>query len=170
MSKSITITGLDIGGDVTTLALYHTIITASNLITSSLTPAQLIAGYTAEVPDGTTTIFAQCESGDCNERTGSVTFTPYSPNTRYFTVNSDGNGAVNIVAPISDGPTTGSLSQDVNFTVYSQFVISATATYPITFDGWYDTPTGGSLVSTNNPLTITNETFTSTDDFYARFS
>lgn len=170
MSKRINITGVDIGGAVTTLALYHTAITASNLITSSLTPAQLIAGYTAEVPDNVTTIFAECESGECNEKTGSVTFDTYNQNTRWFSVNSDGSGTVSITFPISDGPTTGSLEQSVNFTVYSQFVISAAASYPITFDGWYTAPTGGSLVSTDNPLTITLSTHTSTDDFYARFS
>lgn len=170
MSKRVQITATEIGGAVTTLSIFHTEVTASNLIVSGVLPSELLGGYNVEMPDTATLLIAECESGECFEKTGSVSFTPYVQQTRWFTVNSDGNGTVSVISPVSAGPTTTFISQSVNFSNFSSFVISAASTYPIQFDGWYDAPTGGSLVSAVTPLTVTLNTYTSTDDFYARFS
>lgn len=170
MSRRVNIVGLFFGTDVEDMDIYHTEVTASNLITSSISTTELTTGLTFEIPDTATLVIANCTSGTCTGQTGSVEIPQYSPGTRYFTVNSDGDGTVEITAPVSAGPTTTFLSQSVNFNIYSSFTIEASATYPNSFDGWYDSATGGSLVTTDNPLTITLSTYTSTDDFYARFS
>lgn len=170
MARRVTVTGTFFGTDVTDMDLYYTEVTASNLITSSISTTELANGLSFDIPDDATLVIARCSGSVCLGQTGSVTIPLYTQGTRWFTVNSDGSGTVQINAPVSDGPTTTFLSQSVNFNIYSSFTIEASATYPITFDGWYDSASGGSLLSTDNPLTITLSTYTSTDDFYARFS
>lgn len=170
MSRKVTINATQLGFELTLMDIYHTSVTGSNLLTSSITPAQLTSGLTLVAPDDATLFIAKCTSGKCTDFTGSIEIPLYSQSTRYFTVNSDGNGTVAITAPVSAGPTTGTLTQNVNFKIYPIFSITAVATYPYTFQGWYTASTGGSLVSTNATLAIELNTYTSTDDFYARFS
>jgi hypothetical protein len=169
MSRKITLNATQLGSELTLMDIYHTEVTGSNLLTSSISTAQLTAGITLTAPDDATLFIAQCTSGKCNELTGSVEIPVYSQSTRYFTVNSDGNGTVSITTPVSAGPTTGTLSQSVNFNVYPLFTITAAATYPFTFQGWYTAAIGGILLTTNSTLSVTLDTVTLTDDFYARF-
>lgn len=161
-----------LGRDLTTVSIYHTSVDAGNLLTSSITASELNAGILFDVGDSTSSFWAKSDDGKCLNVSQSVTVQNVG-NTRYFTVASDGQGTVQINAPVSAGPTTGSLTQNVNFNVHSVFTIEATATYPATFDGWYNKASGSSgetQWSTNNPLTITNTTFTGSDGFYAYFS
>lgn len=162
-----------VGDDVTTVSIYHTEITGSKLITSSITPEQLNAGLLLNVEDNQNEFLLRVEGGECFNVSSSASITPYSPNTRYFTVNSDGLGTVGSSLPTTIAPTTGSFSTSVNFSIHSFFVIDADSTYPVTFDGWYDKPTGepgANLLDTGSTLSITKTTFTTTDDFYAYFS
>ena len=178
MSKQIFIKASVLGRDVNTLNIYHTTASAANLITSSISRADLISGSNFIVDDNVTDIIAVCnDGGDCQDSTGSLEITQFTRARRYFNVHStDVDATVSITYPVADGPTTGSLTQTVNFSVYTNFTIEADATpgYPriSSFTGWYDSETGGNLISTNNPLTITQNTFTGSrgDEFFARFS
>lgn len=178
MSKRVFINATTVGRDVSSLDLYHTSITASNLITSSISKDDLLSGSTYTVDDNITEFIAVCSDGDiCQGETGSLTITPYNPNIRYFDIHStDDEATVEITYPVQAGPSTGTLSQTVDFRTYPSFIIEADAVpaYPeiSTFVGWYDAPSSGNLISTNNPLTITQTSFTSSrgDNFYAIFS
>lgn len=174
MSRKYRITGLELGDDLTDLALYHTEITASNLLVASVTSSILAGdGITVEVPDDATSIIAKCISGDCNERTGSLIITPYSPNTRYFDVFSDGQGYVSALLPTVVAQTSGSFTATVNYNVDSLFVIEATDFYPYTFEGWFNDVSGsGTLLSSNTQLWIGQNDYTSSlvgDKIYAYF-
>lgn len=169
MSRKVTLNATQLGSDLTLMDFYHTVVTGSNLLTSSITTAQLTEGITLTAPDDATLFIAQCVSGKCNNLTGSVEVPIYSQSTRYFTVNSDGFGTVSITAPVSAGPSITTLSQSVNFNIYPLFTITAAPIYPYTFQGWYTAASGGTLISTNATLSVTLDTFTATDDFYGIF-
>ena len=172
MSRKIRLTGINFGPDVTEMEIYHTSTASLNLITESVTQDLFDPYLDLTVEDEYTTLIIRCSEGECLGRTGSVDIS-YDRNVRYFTVTSDNGGAggtVEITTPVADGPTSGSLSQTVDFRTFPTFVIEATANYGATFDGWYDELTAGTLVSIDNPLTIEQTTFTGSDDFYAYFS
>ena len=169
MSRTITLNATQLGSDLTLMDIYHTEVTGSNLLTSSISTAQLTNGITLNAPDDATLFIAQCTSGKCRQLTGSIEIPLYSQSTRYFTVNSDGNGTVSVTAPIPAGPTLTTLSQSVNFNIYPLFTITAAPIYPYAFQGWYTAASGGTLLSTNSTLAITLDTFTATDDFYGIF-
>ena len=161
-----------LGSDLTTVTIYHTAVHSSNVLTSSITASELNNGILFDVGDNTSSFWAKSDDGKCLNTSQSVTVSG-AENTRYFTVASDGQGSVQINAPTSAGPTTSSLTQTVNFNVSSFFTIEATATYPRTFDGWYNKPSGSTgevLWSPSSSITITNTTFTGSDGFYGYFS
>ena len=178
MSKKVFINGVTIGRDVTSLDIYHTSVTASNLLTSSISKEDLLLGSSFIVDDDVNKFIAVCSDGDvCQDETGSITFSTYNPNIRFFNVHStDTEATVEITYPVAAGPTTGSLAQTVDFRTYSSFIIEADTVpaYPrlTGFDGWYDAASSGNLISTDNPLTISQTSFTGSrgDEFYAIFS
>jgi hypothetical protein len=56
MSKSIRLYANTIGGDITSMSLYHSTIAAPNLIAEDISPATLSGvGVTVTVPDGVNT-------------------------------------------------------------------------------------------------------------------
>ena len=175
MSKSIKLYANSIGGDIASMSLYHTSIAPANLLAENVTPAQLTgSGVTVQVADGISTFWALVsDSGDCTQVSASFSNALFQPNKRYFNVANSGSltNTVQINAPVAAGPTTSSLEQTVNFVNNSAFIIEASYVYPdyTAFLGWYDSETGGNLISTNNPLTITQTTFTGSDSFWARF-
>ena len=175
MRKSILISESgSLGFDLTVLEIYHTSITASNLLTT-ISASALTGSGTLQIdnlPDSYSTYWAKCTSGNCNGTTASLSVIGSSnPATRYFDVHSvSSTSTVSITFPVSDGPTTTAISQSVNFNDFTLFTIQATPTYPETFDGWYNSETGGQLWTSSNPLSIELNTFTGSDQFYARFS
>ena len=181
MSKRVFIQATTVGRDITALDIYHTSITASNLLESNVAKDDLISGNYYIVDDNTTEFIAVCnDAGECQDQTGSLSISTFSPSIRFFDVYStDPTATVEITYPIADGPipsTSGSLSQTVDFRTYPSFIIQADASpaYPdlTGFAGWYDAPSSGNLLSTNNPLTISQNSFTGSrgDNFYAVFS
>ena len=180
MSKQIKLYANSIGGDIHTMSLYHTAVSNANLLITGVTPTQLSTGVTVTVADNINTFFAKVtDSGSCYNTTSSFTNSPpFQPNKRYFNVANSGssttpvsnNNTVQITYPVAAGPTSGSLEQTVNFLDYANFIIRADFVYPdyTSFLGWYTDETGGSLISTNNPLTISRTTFTGSDTFWAR--
>lgn len=178
MPKILRVKLPQVGGDISTVSIYHTAITGSNLIAENVS-ASLLTGSGIEytVDDDITTIFAQVEDGgDCQLTTGSDTSTLWGHQVRYFEVYAVGSSdaTVEITSPVTLGPTTSEVSASVDFRDHSTAVFTADASpgYPdvSTFDGWYTAETGGELHSTNNPITVTLTTFTGSDAFYARFS
>ena len=166
-----------LGGDLTTISIYHTSIAAPNLLTASITASELATGILFDVGDTTSSFIARADDGACLNQSSSV-IVQDAGNTRFFTVNSDGDGSVQINAPTAAGPTTGSLSQTVNFNVHSLFTIKATSTgygavYGNNFQGWYHVPSGSQAsptrIASESVISITNTTFTGSDDFYAYF-
>ena len=177
MPKQIRLTGVQVGGDISTVDLYHTSITGSNLITANLSSSLLASpGIVVTVPDTATVFYAKCNDGGfCQDTTGSITASVYSPVTRYFTVNtsgSDGSGTVQINYPIAAGPSSTTLVQSVNFNDYPIFTIQAnSATYPNDqFQGWYYSPSSSTPFSVSPTLSVTLNTYTDSDDFYAFFT
>lgn len=175
MSKSIKLYAQSIGGDILSMSLYHTTIAPSNLLAENITPAQLTgSGVVVQVDDDVTTFWALVsDDGQCTQVSSSFDTNIFRPNKRYFNVANSGSltNTVQIIAPVAAGPTTSSLEQTVNFINHSSFIIEASYVYPdyTAFLGWYDSEVGGNLISTNNPLTVTQDTFTTTDSFWARF-
>lgn len=175
MSKRVrlTVSG-SLGGDLTTVSIYKNSITASNLLTASITASELNTGILFDVPDNIFTFVARSDDGKCLNTSGSATVQNVG-NTRFFTVISDGQGTVQINAPDVVSPVTGSLSQAVNFNVHSFFTVEAASTYPISFDGWYGVASGSAAsptaIATSSVLTVSQGTFTGSNDiFYAYFS
>ena len=171
MSKRITLSNVLLGSDVTVLDFYHTSITASNLITSSISASYFASNsLTFDVPDTATTFIAECTSGDCFGQTGSLYIPPVDSNTTVYTLTSDGNGTVEITSPDSITATTASLEYGIDYNIYSSFTAEATPTYPFTFDGWYDAASSGTELSTSTTLTVTSGSFGGITSFYALFS
>ena len=178
MAKSIRIYAQTVGGDITSMSLYHTSINASNLIASGVSPAQLTgSGVTATVPDSATLFWAKVtDSGSCNNVSSSFTNTLFQPNKRYFNIinsSSVGPNTVSIISPTAAGPSTGSIEQTVDFLNNSSLICRADFSYPdyTAFKGWFSSEVSSSatFISSDNPLTITNSTFTGSDSFYAHF-
>jgi len=177
MPKQIKLTAQNIGTDVQLMDIYHTaVLTGSNLISSSVTPAQLTgSGITFTVEDDITTFFAYAATGSCLGQSGSVTASVYSPNTRYLTFFGSGsneNGTIEMDSPFTITATTSSFSASVNFSIYSQATITATShTYPDDqFQGWYYSATSSAAFFTGSTLTLTLNTFTGSDNIYAFFT
>ena len=175
MSKTIRIKANTAGGDISTVNLYHTSIIPANLLATDVTVGTLTgSGVLVTVDDDVTTFLTQVtDAGLCNAETSSLSSDYLEPNKRYFQVINSGSigNTVQINYPTATDPTTSSVSQTVDFQNYASFVILGTYSYPdyTSFEGWYDTEHGGTLISTNNPLTVTRDTFTQGDKFYARF-
>ena len=176
MSKQIKLTANGIGGDVQLMDIYHTApLTASYLISSSVTPAQLTgSGLVFEVADDVTSFWAYATTGSCLGFSGSITSSIYSPNTRYMSFNASGsneNGTIEMDSPFTINATTSSFTASVNFATFTQAPVTATShTYPDDqFEGWYYSPTSSTPFSVSPTLTLTLNTFTGSDDFYAFF-
>ena len=99
MSRKFRITGYDLGEDIQNIEVYHTEITASNLLFGPVTRSLLISpGFEVEVEDDVNVFLARCVGGGCNLRTGSLQVN-FTPNTRTFNVLSDGQGYVSSTLP-----------------------------------------------------------------------
>lgn len=175
MPKKIVLTGLDIGGDISTVDIYHTSITASNLISASVSASILTgSGISFIVEDSVTDFFAKCNDGGfCQDATGSISASVYSPNTRYLefsTSGSDQGGSIEMAYPFTIGPVTSSFTASVNFLTYAYASVEAnSSTYPTDqFQGWYYSGSS-TLLTTNSTLTLTNTTFTGSEKIVAFF-
>lgn len=72
----------------------------------------------------------------------------------YFAISPSGSGTgtVSITYPTAQGPTINTINYVHDYDTYEYFTLQATATYPSTFDGWYNN--SGSLVTASNTLTV----------------
>ena len=175
MSRKYRITGVNLGEDIQNIEVYHTSITASNLLFGPVTRSLLISpGFEVEVEDDVNIFLARCIGGGCNLRTGSLNVS-YTPNVRLFTVHSDGEGYVSATLPNAISPITSSFSASVNYAVDPLFVIEADSSYipGYSFEGWYNAESGsGTLISTASQLSIGENDYTSSlsqDNIWAYF-
>lgn len=82
------------------------------------------------------------------------------------------NGTIEEIYPDSVS-TTSSFSATIDYDVYEFISVTATPVYYPggIFDGWYDSPTGGTLITENTTLNVYFETqAASGSNYYARFS
>lgn len=179
MAKVVNIFLAQAGGDISTVDLYHTSVTGSNLLQAGISASLFTegSGINYTVDDNVDTFIAVVnDGGECQLTSGSFSSSYFQPYIRYFHIEAVGtsDATVELTYPESQGPTTDSIDIDVDFRDYSYVTIVAdeSAGYPAvsSFDGWYTEETGGTLHSTSNTLTITLDTFTASDNFYARFS
>jgi hypothetical protein len=178
MSKRVRIqVSGSLGSDLTTVTIYHTAVSSSNVLTGSITASELNSGILFDVPDNLYTFIARSDDGKCVATTGSISV-QNAGNTRFFSVNSDGDGSVQVNAPTAVAATTSSITQTVNFNIHSFFTMEATTTgygsiVGDNFQGWYHVASGSgspTQIASSSVLTVTNTTFTGSDDFYAYFS
>lgn len=158
MSRKFRLKGVDLGADLQNLEIYHTSIDPSNLLIASITASVLAStGVEVEVDDDVNSFYAKCLDGDCENRTGSLVIDYYVPNTRFFTVVSDGEGYISSILPEAKGPVTSSFDINVNYSVDSLLVLEADNSYypGYEFQGWYNDVSGsGDLISTNTQISI----------------
>ena len=121
------------------------------------------AGTTLASDNSTLTIYY------IDENTYGNRYYAYFENTLY-SINSSGNGQVDITYPITGTVSNGALEFEHDFETFSTFNLEATAVYPFVFDGWYNVSSGGSAISTSTTLTV-DRAFTHTNGrtIYARF-
>ena len=175
MPKVIRLQTTSLGGDIDSVDIYHTSITASNLISASVSSSLLTgSGATFVVDDNVNTFWAHVSGGLCAETTSSITASAYSPNTRYltfYTSGSDEGGSIEMIYPNAIAATTSSFTASVNFIDFAYASIQANEpTYPDDqFQGWYYSNDRSNAFSTSPTLTLTNTTFTGSDVIYAYF-
>ena len=176
MPKVVKLTAQEIGGDISTVEIFHTAITASNLVSSSVSASILTgSGVTFVVDDSVTDFYAYVSGGLCLGTTGSITASVYSPSTRYLTFETSGSdegGSIEMTSPFTIAATTSSFTASVNYNLYSLATVTAnSATYPDDqFRGWYYSDTSSAAFATGSTLTLTLSTFTGSDHIYAFFS
>ena len=175
MSKQVKLTGLQIGGDINTVDIYHTSISPGNLISASVSASLFTgSGVTFTVDDNVTTFLAFVSGGLCFGTSGSITASVYSPNTRYFSFGISGSNVdiatIQMITPFSIGPTQSTFTSSVNFTEYASATVQANEDgYPNDeFIGWYYSGSS-TQVSSSPTLTLTLNTLTDSDDFVAFF-
>jgi hypothetical protein len=94
------------------------------------------------------------------------------PNTAIFygNVSADNGGTVSMSSPYTVASTTSFTISNLLIDTYS-ITIAAAATYPYAFHSWRDaTGGGGTQLSTNATLTLTDTDHTSVTTFYAYFT
>lgn len=179
MPKSVRLYANSVGSDIVSMSLYHTAVNSSNLLASGVSPATLTgSGVNVTVADDVTSFYATVtDTGSCFATTSSIfQSTLLQPNKRYFNIinsGSTGPNTVSIISPTAAGPSTSSLEQTVNFIDHSSLICRADFSYPdfTAFKGWFSSEVSSSatFLSSDNPLTITQTTFTGSDSFYAHF-
>ena len=88
----------------------------------------------------------------------------------YGTITAENGGTVALTSPYTVGATTSITVKNFAIDTYSLTIV-ASATYPYTFHSWRDASGGGgSQLSTNATLTLTDTDHTSVTVFYAFFT
>jgi hypothetical protein len=84
---------------------------------------------------------------------------------------STGNGSVQVTYPYTSATSTGTLViSNVDYSVFAYVRLSAVGTYPFVFSEWRTAAAGGGTqISTNANLDLTEVDYTSQVDFYAYF-
>ena len=159
--------------DMLTLKIYHTSITGSNLLTSSIsssgifTGQDLFDGLTFQVEDEVSQFFIENLSLCTNIGSGSLT--ENSNVIEFLTFGAGGNGSLEIVGS-QTRTTTSTITVRQNYSVNPTITITASGNYPYVFDEWYSNSAyTGSVVSDDNPLTLASGSKQGLTTFYAKW-
>ena len=160
--------------DMLTLKIYHTAITGSNLLTSSVsqsgvfTGQDLFDGLEFQVEDDVNQFFVENLTLCTNIGSGSLT--ENSNVIEFYTMGSDGNGSILAIGSSTKSTTSGHFTLRQNFSTDPSLTVTATGIYPNEFSGWYSNSSyTGSILSTANPLTLVSGSFNSHNTWYAKF-
>ena len=159
--------------DMNILRIYHTAITGSNLLTSSVsqsgdfTGEDLFKGLDFQVEDDVAQFFIEnitrCTnigSGSLNENSNVVEF---------YTINAGDYGSVSIQGSVSRTTST-EVTVRQNFSTDPALTLEVTAQYPYEFGGFWDNEQlSGNPLSTSNPTTIYSGSFNSTTTLYVGY-
>lgn len=159
--------------DMLTLKIYHTSITGSNLLTSSIsssgifTGQDLFDGLTFQVEDEVSQFFI--ENLNLCTNIGSGSLTENSNVIQFLTFGAGGNGSLEIVGS-ETRTTTSTVTVRQNYSVNPTITITASGNYPYVFDEWYSNSAyTGSVVSDDNPLTLASGSKGGLTTFYAKW-
>lgn len=175
MSKNVRIKESgSLGFDLNSVEIYHTSIDPANLITTVSASALTGSGILLQnIPDNYVQFFAKASDGVCLGTTSSInTIGKANENTRWFTIYSSSSlSTVELIHPTTIAATTSSFEYRNNFNENSFIIIQASPVYPETaFDGWYNSETGGDLLSSDVEYTIYSGSHTGSNDIWGRFS
>ena len=155
------------------LEIYHTAISASNLLTSSVsssgtfTGVDLFNGLTFQVEDDISQFFIKnitlCTnigSGSLGESANNVFFFEFDPGD-YGSLDINGTVQLNTAIPATARQ---------NFALNPTLTVTSTANYPYVFGGWFtNSALTGSAISNANPLTLTNGAYSGSTSWYVRY-
>lgn len=156
--KTVRIKNTVDSADMLTLKIYHTAITASNLLSSSVsqsgvfTGRDLFNGLEFQVEDDVTQFFIENLSLCTNIGSGSLTTNTNA--VEFHTFYPGDYGSVSVV-----GTQTKTFSVETtvrqNFSTHPTLTCTVTSNYPYEFGGWWTNPDlTGAPQSLANPLTI----------------
>ena len=175
--KTVRIRNTVDSADMLTLNIYHTAITGSNLLTSSVsssgvfTGADLYKGLEFQVEDDVQDFYirnlTRCVnigSGSLGTLSNNVFFYTFGVGSGTGTLRT--NGLSSTDQQIYSTPVT----KRHNFATHPSFTVDAIPTYPAEFVAWYsNSALTGSAISTDDPLTFTSGSFSGSLEFYAKF-
>ena len=161
--KTVRIKNTVNSADMLQLKIYHTAITGSNLLTSSVsqsgifTGQDLFDGLDFQVQDDISQFFIEnitlCTnigSGSLTENSNAVDFLTFGPGS-YGSISVNGT----VVRSFS---TENTIRQ--NYSTHPSLTVTVTGNYPYEFGGWFtNSALTGSLVSNTNPLTLTSGSY-----------
>lgn len=170
--KTVRIKNTVNSADMNTLQIYHTSITGSNLLTSSVsqsgvfTGQDLFDGLEFQVEDNIEQFYVKNLTRCVNIGSGSLS--ENSNAVFYYFVSPGTNASVTITGQSTTTTISNSTTRH-NFSLYPTLTIESTPTYPDEFQSWYSNSAfTGSALSSNNPVTITSGSFGGITSWYAK--
>lgn len=169
--KTVKIKNIAIATDIQVCEIYHTSITGSNLLSSSVsssgqfTGEDLAKGINFQVEDDVTQFYVKNIERCVNIGSGSI-----GENTnlvRYILVDPNGFGPVEFIGE-SQSVSSSSRTVRHNFSLYPTIKLIATPTYPLTFKSWHtaEPMTDSNKIGTNSTITIESGSYDSATNFY----
>jgi|SaaInl85LU_5_DNA_1037374.scaffolds.fasta_scaffold46253_2 hypothetical protein len=173
--KTVRIKNIAIATDIQVCEIYHTNITGSNLLTTSVSSSgqftgdDLAKGLEFQVEDNISQFYVKniercvnIGSGSLTENTSLIQFIHVDPNNF---------GPVEING---ENQTVSSTPQTVrhNFSLYPTITLIANPVYPLQFDSWHiaEPMTSANKISNSSKLTISSGSFNSATSFYVNAS
>jgi hypothetical protein len=170
--KTIKIQNTVNSADMHELQIYHTFITGSNLLSSSVsqsgifTGEDLFKGLEFQVEDEVTQFFIKNLTLCTNVGSGSLT--ENSNVVEYYYIDPVSDGSVQITGESTSTRAIGTTVRQ-NFSLVPTLTLEALPTYPYDFAAWYSNPQfTGSALSTDNPVTITSGSFGGKTSWYVQ--
>jgi hypothetical protein len=158
--KTVRIKNTINSADMVTLEIYHTSITGSNLLTSSIsssgifTGQDLYHGLQFQVEDDVTQFYVKNLTRCTNVGSGSLS--ENVNNVRFITVDPGTHGSINAIGETSSTFSTTRVIRH-NFSVYPILQLTVVPVYPYEFIGW-KVDGSSAITEVDNPLLINSST------------